>query len=133
MNLLKGACDAFVSLHRSEGFGLNIAEAMAAGKLAIATYFSGNEDFMSEETSIPIPFKMIPVGNGEYPQGAGQWWAEPDHDAAVEAMRWAVDHPDEAAQVAGNGKQAVRSNYSKSTIAHIISEALAGRSVMSLD
>ena len=131
MNLLKAACNAFVSLHRSEGFGLNIAEAMAAGELAIATNFSGNEDFMTEDTSIPIPFKMIPVGKGEYPQGAGQWWAEPDHDAAVEAMRWAVDHPDEAAQVADNGKRAVRSNYSKATIAHIISEALAGRSVIS--
>jgi glycosyltransferase involved in cell wall biosynthesis len=133
MSYLRAACDTFVSLHRSEGFGLNIAEAMAAGNLAIATDFSGNEDYMNRETSIPIPFKLIPVRRGEYPHGAGQCWAEPDHDDAVEAMRWAVDHPQEAGRLAQRGKEHIRSNYSKETIAQIVSEALEGRSRIPFD
>ncbi|MGC2780795.1 MAG: glycosyltransferase [Bradyrhizobium sp.] len=133
MGRLRAACDAFVSLHRSEGFGLNIAEAMAAGKLAMATHFSGNEDFMSRENSIPIPFKMVAVGRTEYPHGAGQWWAEPDHEAVVEAMRWTVDHADEAGRLAHKGKEHIRSNFSREAIAHVISEGLAGRSILSFN
>jgi glycosyltransferase involved in cell wall biosynthesis len=91
MQLLHAACNAYVSLHRSEGFGLNIAEAMAAGALAIATNFSGNIDFMNTDNSILIPYKMCAVGEGEYLCGKGQWWAEPDHDFAVEALRMAVE------------------------------------------
>jgi glycosyltransferase involved in cell wall biosynthesis len=133
MKRLRAACDALVSLHRSEGFGLNIAEAMAAGKLAIATHFSGNEDFMTPENSLPIAFKMTPVGRNEYPHGTGQWWAEPDHAAAVEAMRWSVGHASDVRRLAQRGQEHVLSNYSSDAIAHVMVEALAGRSSIAFD
>ncbi|MEM1192663.1 MAG: glycosyltransferase [Pseudomonadota bacterium] len=79
--------DVFVSLHRSEGYGLNMAAAMAAGKPVIATAYSGNMDFMDDRCAMPISHQLVPVPPGAYPHGVGQVWAEPDHDAAVAAMR----------------------------------------------
>lgn len=90
---LQAAADAFVSLHRAEGFGLNIAESMALRKAVIATGFSGNLDFMNERNSLLVPWTMVGVGRGDYPNGAGQWWAEPDHEAAVAALRTVYDDP----------------------------------------
>ena len=86
---LQSACDVHVSLHRSEGFGLNLAEAMAAGKLAIGTNFSGNVDFMTPANSLPIDYKMQQLKENDYVFWHGQWWADPDHDHAVAAMRQA--------------------------------------------
>jgi glycosyltransferase involved in cell wall biosynthesis len=87
MRLLQASCDSFVSLHRSEGFGLNIAECMGFGKPCIATAFSGNLDYMNERNSILVPYRMRRVQPGEYLHGAGQWWADPVHEAAVAALR----------------------------------------------
>jgi len=86
---LHAACDIHVSLHRAEGFGLNIAEAMALGKLAIVTNFSGNTDFTTADNALLVDFDMRRVALHDYPQGEGQWWADPRHDAAVDAMRTA--------------------------------------------
>ena len=58
---LLNACDAYVSLHRSEGFGLTMAEAMFFGKPVIATGYSGNLDFMSADNSLLIPYEMTPL------------------------------------------------------------------------
>ena len=93
--LIAGA-DCYVSLHRSEGFGLTIAEAMALGKPAIATGYSGNLAFMNEENSYLVPYRLttIPEGVGPYPAGA--LWAEPDLDAAARLMRRAFENPEEA-------------------------------------
>lgn len=79
--------DVFVSLHRSEGFGLNLAEAMLIGKPVIATDWSGNRDFMTKENSIPVSHTLIDVPRGAYPHWEGQQWADPSHDEAVRAMQ----------------------------------------------
>ncbi len=84
---LQWCCDAFISLHRSEGFGLWIAECMARGKPCIVTNYSGNVDFTNPSNSLPIGYTMIRVRRGEYPFGEGQWWADPDVDEAVSALR----------------------------------------------
>ena len=93
------ACDAYVSLHRGEGFGLTMAEAMALGKPVIATGYSGNLDFMNEHNSYLVPFEltMIPRGCGQYPTGAR--WAAPDLDEAARLMRHVYEHPDDAQRV----------------------------------
>jgi glycosyltransferase involved in cell wall biosynthesis len=90
------ACDAYVSLHRSEGFGLTMAEAMAIGKPVIATGYSGNMDFMTIGNSYPVRHTRTTLDrpHGPYPQGAV--WAEPDVDHAAELMRAVVEHPEEA-------------------------------------
>lgn len=75
--------DTFVSLHRSEGFGRNIAEAMLLGKPTIVTDYSGNVDFTTRETALMVETKLAPVRDGEYPFAEGLEWGEPNvHDAA---------------------------------------------------
>ena len=93
VNGLIAATDAFVSLHRSEGFGFGLAEAMLLGKPAIGTDYSGNTDFLNRVTGYPVPYELVPVGAGEYPDHEGQVWAEPDIAAAARAMASIVDDP----------------------------------------
>jgi len=81
-------CDAYVSLHRAEGFGYTVAEAMLAGKPVIATNWSGNTDFLDAETGCPVDFELRPIETGAYPYAEGQLWAEPDIRSAAEWMRW---------------------------------------------
>ena len=87
VHALQSAVDVYVSLHRSEGFGLNLAECMSKGKAVVGTAFSGNMDFMDDSNSLLIGYGMRAVGTGEYLAHHGQWWAEPDHGQAVRAMR----------------------------------------------
>ena len=89
------SCDCYVSLHRAEGFGLTIAEAMALGKPAIATGYSGNLEYMTEENSYLVGYERVRVGrNPIYPEDSH--WAEPDLDEAAALMRRVYDNPDEA-------------------------------------
>lgn len=83
--LIKSA-DVIMSLHRSEGFGLIMAEAMLLGKAVIATAYSGNMDFMNAESAILINYEMVPVNDpqGIY-GGTDQFWADPD---IVQASQW---------------------------------------------
>jgi FkbM family methyltransferase len=88
----------YVSLHRSEGFGLTVAEAMARGLPVISTDYSGTTEFVDERTGWPIPYRMTKVGPGCYPYQADATWADPDLDAAATAMRQVADDPSEAAR-----------------------------------
>lgn len=87
------ACDCYVSLHRAEGFGLGMAEAMGFGKPVIGTDFSGSRDFLSQKTGFPVPCTLVPVGPGEYHWADDQQWAEPDLDAAVDILREVFENP----------------------------------------
>lgn len=78
--------DVFVSLHRAEGYGFGIAEAMFLGKPAVATGYSGNMEFMREDNSFPIASRLIAVPRDAYPFWQGQEWADPDLDHAAAAM-----------------------------------------------
>lgn len=94
MKALIGLCDCFVSLHRSEGFGRGLSEAMALAKPVIATAYSGNLDFCTAATAKLVPYALTPVREGEYPHWEDQHWAEADVEAATRAMRELVDDPD---------------------------------------
>jgi hypothetical protein len=83
---LVNACDCFVSLHRSEGFGRGLGEAMALGRLTLGTAWSGNVDFMTAQNSLLVRHKPVKLKRGEYPHWRGQSWAEPDPDHAVELL-----------------------------------------------
>ena len=87
-------CDCFVSLHRSEGFGLNLANAMAAGKPVIATAYSGNMQFMDEASALLVPYHLVPVGPGNLPYPEDARWADPDLDSAAAHMRAVFDDRD---------------------------------------
>src|SRR5437899_9005986 len=69
-NLVR-CCDCFLSLHRSEGFGLGLITAMFLGKPAVATAYSANLDFMNESNSCLVGYELCAVPNGAYPFGAG--------------------------------------------------------------
>ena len=104
---LVSICDCYVSLHRSEGFGLTMAEAMAAGKPVIATAYSGNLDFMDDHTAYLVPWSEGRVPDGCDPYPAGCRWAEPDLHAAAELMRRVVEHPEQGVAVGERAQSAV--------------------------
>ena len=84
---LQSACDCFVSLHRSEGFGLAVAESMYLGKPVIVTDWSATAEFVDEETGFPVKAKLVTLDRNHGPYAKGQTWAEPDVDHAATHMR----------------------------------------------
>lgn len=90
---LTASCDCYVSLHRSEGLGLTIAEAMYLGKPVIATGYSGNMDYMGALNSYPVDYRLVGIGEGVDPYPADGEWAEPDVEHAARLMREVFDDP----------------------------------------
>jgi glycosyltransferase involved in cell wall biosynthesis len=98
-------CLAYMSLHRSEGYGLTMAEAMSHGKPVIATAYSANCEFMSSNDSLLIPFQLIStLGNPTYPYDSH--WADPDKGAAAAAMRRVFIDEDFAQQLGHRARTA---------------------------
>lgn len=104
--------DAYVSLHRAEGFGLGLAECMCLGKPVVATAWSGNMEFMTSDNSCLADYRLVPVGDEEYPYHAGQRWAEPDVDHAAKLMRRLVDNPEFSASIGARAAQDIRTRLS---------------------
>lgn len=109
---LMNSIDCYVSLHRSEGLGLTMAEAMSLGKPVIATSYSGNMDFMDESSAFLVPWKYVPVGRdaGAYPSKSV--WAEPDLREASKLMRFVFNNQSESASVGLHGKQRILNEFS---------------------
>lgn len=85
---LYGKCDCLISLHRSEGFGLSVAEAMLRGKPPIGTDWSGTTDFVSSETGVPISFDLIPARDPQHVYDFPNLvWADPRIAEAATALR----------------------------------------------
>ena len=87
------ACDCFVSLHRSEGFGRGIAEAMLLNKAVITTGYSGNMDFTTPGTAALVDHMLAPLAEDDYPFGEGQHWAEPSIEHAAWWMQRLASQP----------------------------------------
>jgi glycosyltransferase involved in cell wall biosynthesis len=116
---LLASCDIFLSLHRSEGFGLLMAEAMAAGKAVVATGWSGNLDFMDDGSAVLVPYTLQPVHD---PQGLyrGGVWAQADTDAASQALAGLIDNPDRRAALGAKARDMVRRRLALPVVAKLI-------------
>ncbi|HEX4864850.1 MAG TPA: glycosyltransferase family 4 protein, partial [Acidimicrobiales bacterium] len=121
---LIAACDAYVSLHRSEGIGLTIAEAMSVGKPVIATGWSGNVDFMDVSNSYPVSFELTKLNHDVGPYRAGETWAEPSIEHAAHLMRRVVEAPDESAEKGEAARRHVLEHFSEERVARVMAERL---------
>lgn len=123
--VLMSTCDAYVSLHRSEGFGFTMAEAMALGKPVIATGYSGNTDFMTAENSYLVPFERVPVPAGCDPYPRTAYWADPCVETAAEMMRQVRDRPDEASRRAARARRDIQRLHTPQAKADFVLERLS--------
>jgi len=114
MTALVRDADCVVSLHRSEGFGYLMSDAMTFGTPVIATDYSGNADFVTAETGYPVAYKLIPV-----PSGAARWecagavWADADVADAARQMRAVFDNYDAARAKAAVARTAIKEKYAR--------------------
>jgi glycosyltransferase involved in cell wall biosynthesis len=111
-NAMVAACSCYVSLHRSEGLGLTMAEAMYFGKPVIATAYSGNLDFMTQENSFLVPALPGRIGPDAAPYDAAGHWAEPDLDHAAALMRSVVEDDKAREERAHRGAADIRRTHS---------------------
>jgi glycosyltransferase involved in cell wall biosynthesis len=121
---LMAACDCYVSLHRSEGLGLTMGEALAHAKPVIATGYSGNLEFMSEQNSYLVPYRLVDVPESWWAHAPGAKWAEPDVDAAASLMRRVWEHPDEARALGVAGRVAILERFSPARTMAFVSHRL---------
>ena len=110
--------DVYVSLHRSEGFGLTCAEAMAMGLPVIASNYSGNLEFMTPENSLLIPTAVLETDRPYGPYPAGSRWGDPDLEAASAAMRQLLDK-EKRASLGQTGRTSVKKTLSLARIGEI--------------
>jgi glycosyltransferase involved in cell wall biosynthesis/2-polyprenyl-3-methyl-5-hydroxy-6-metoxy-1,4-benzoquinol methylase len=124
-NSLIGLCDCYVSLHRSEGLGLTMAEAMALGKPTIATGYSGNTDFMTAENSYLVDYTLtgVPAGCDPYPRDSR--WAEPNLDHAAEFMRRVYVDRDDANARGRRARTDILTKHNAAASAAVLRERLA--------
>jgi glycosyltransferase involved in cell wall biosynthesis len=121
---LESVCDSFVSLHRSEGFGLGLAEAMYLGKPVIGTNWSANTDFMTADNSCPVRYELVRIEQDAGPYLAGQVWADPDVEHAAWYMNLLVEDDEFRKRVSAAGQQTIRGEYSPSAIGQLYRKRL---------
>ena len=113
---LQIACNCFVSLHRSEGFGLALAEMMALGKPVISTDWSATKEFIDEDTGYPVKCKLVKLNRNVGPYTKGQIWAEPDVIDAAGCMQQVVADPKFARRIGNNAKKRIERDFSEQAI-----------------
>jgi glycosyltransferase involved in cell wall biosynthesis len=118
------AVDALVSLHRGEGLGLNIADALALAVPVIATDAGGSRDLCNPEHVWLVPAVPAPVPGGCEPYDVGSMWFEPDLDAAVDHFRHIAGHRPEATRRAVAARRWVLDAYSPAACGAVVAERL---------
>lgn len=113
---LESACDCFVSLHRSEGFGLAVAESMYLAKPVISTDWSATAEFVSTDNGCPVRARVVPIEKTSGPYMKGQLWAEPDVGDAAEWMRRVFSDQTWARALGQRGRETIESRFSPAVI-----------------
>jgi glycosyltransferase involved in cell wall biosynthesis len=120
--------DVFLSLHRSEGFGLGCAEALALEKIVVATNYGGTSDFITETTGFPVSWRPHAVAEGDYVESDGAVWAEPSIEHAAYQLRQIYDAPHAARNRAIIGRRLLMKRHSLDVVGEQMYEALYGTS-----
>lgn len=123
---LTNACDVYISLHRGEGFGIGMAEAMLMGRPVIATDWSANTEFCKNGCAFPVPYRLVPVKPDEYFTSMREW-AEADVDAAATILRRCYDNPALRIEVGARGKAFVEKHFSNENFKKSVEAFLDGR------
>lgn len=113
---LESACDCFVSLHRSEGFGLAVAECMYLGKPVISTDWSATAEFVNNRNGCPVNYSLVTLQESHGPYEKGQIWADPDIDHAADWMRRLHADPAFAARVGASARGHIETYFSPAAI-----------------
>ncbi len=116
LNSLLNIADTYVSLHRSEGFGLSIAESMALAKPVIATNYSGNTEFMNRKNSYPVDYKLIKIKKDHGPYKKGNVWADPNINQAAKLMKKVYNNPKKAKERGKIAKKYINNNLSPKSL-----------------
>jgi glycosyltransferase involved in cell wall biosynthesis len=126
------AADVYVSLHRSEGFGLGLAEAMAISKAVIGTAYSGNIDFMNGANSCLVGYRVRPItaDDHRYHGAAGSVYrqaflcAEPDIDQAARWMRALAADADMRSRIGAAASETIAARFSEGAVVDAAMERL---------
>lgn len=123
--LLTAAANAYISLHRGEGLGMGMLEAMTLSVPVIATNFGGNTDFVTPDTAYPVPYTLVDVQSDMTAYNYVAKWAQPDVDAAASFLRQVHDTPEQAKQKSQKAAAFIAKTYSDETFREDISSFLA--------
>lgn len=113
---LEAACDCYVSLHRSEGFGLAVAECMYLGKPVISTNWSATAEFLDTKNGCPVNYKLRKLERNFGPYGKGQVWAEADVDHAARWMQQLAADPDLVKRLGAAAQATIENRFSPAAI-----------------
>lgn len=108
---LTAACDVYISLHRGEGFGIGMAEAMLFAKPVVATDWSASSEFVKDGSAMPVPYKLVPVKPDEYFVSMKEW-ADADVSAAAAALRRLHDDQGFREEIGRRGKEFIEDHFS---------------------
>lgn len=127
MHSLLNCCDVYISLHRGEGIGLGLLEAMALEKPVVATNYGGNTDFTKEGLSFPVSYKLVAPQKEQQDLSAYKYvqnWAEPNIDEAAEYLRLLYEDPSLRRSVGQKAEEYVSQKYSIERFVEKINEIL---------
>jgi glycosyltransferase involved in cell wall biosynthesis len=116
--------DCYVSLHRSEGFGLGLAEAMYLGKPVIATGYSGNMTFMTNENSCVVDYEFVSLAPNDYPYSEDQVWASPNISHAAYYMKKLHEDDEYRNNIAAKGREYIQSEHSFAKVGELMRDRL---------
>ena len=118
------ACDCYVSPHRTEGFGLTVAEAMALGVPVIATDYGGTTDFLSPEVGFPLRYQLVEIEQDLEPYEKGAIWSEPSLEHLQELMRTVVLNPQKAKEKGQRARARMQADYSAAAVGRRMAQRL---------
>lgn len=121
---LLASADVLISLHRSEGFGLPMAEAMYLGTPVVATNWSSTAEFMTKESACLVDYELVKIKKDIGPYKKGNRWAEADVNQAAEYLQRLASDKEYHEQISKEGKAQIQKQFNPAFIGDKIKEKL---------